>query len=118
MLSTFLSARDKFMLEMHLRQLGFTYSTCGPLTKKKEKMQKLKETADLRHIYQNELDKSCFRHDMAYGDFQDLPRKTASDKVLRDKAFNTDKNPKYDEYVHRITSMVSKFFDKKSSDFY
>ena len=88
MLSTFLSARDTFMLEMHLRQLGFTYSACGPLPKKKEKMQKLKETGDLRHIYQNELDKSCFQHDMAYGDFKDLPRKAASDKVLRDKAFN------------------------------
>ena len=35
---------------------------------------------------------------MPYGDFKDLSRKTASDKILRDKAFNIAKNPKYDEY--------------------
>ena len=51
---------------------------------------------------------------MAYGDFKDLARKTASDKVLRDKAFNITKNPKYDGYQRGLTSMVYKFFDKKS----
>ena len=29
-------AGNKFMLEMHLKQLGFTYSACGPFTKNKE----------------------------------------------------------------------------------
>ena len=48
--------------------------------------------------YKNELDKACFQHDMAYEDFSDLARITASDKVLRDKAFNIAKNPKYDGY--------------------
>ena len=43
------------MPEMHLRQPGFTYSTCGPFTKKKVRIQKFKETGDLRYIYQNEL---------------------------------------------------------------
>ena len=38
---------------------------------------------------------------MAYGDFKDLPKRTASDKVLRDKAFNVSKNPRYDEYQRR-----------------
>ena len=33
---------------------------------------------------------------MAYGDFKDLNRRTAADKVLRDKVFNIAKNPKYD----------------------
>ena len=33
---------------------------------------------------------------MAYGDFKDLPRRTAFDKILQDKAFNIAKNPKYD----------------------
>ena len=51
---------------------------------------------------------------MAYWDFKDLARKTASDKVLRDKAFNITKNPKYDGYQRGLTSMVYKFFDKKS----
>ena len=50
------------------------------------------------YIYKNQLDKACFQHDMAYGDFKDLARRTASDKVLRDKAFNIAKNPKYDGY--------------------
>ena len=44
----------------------------------------------------NKLEKACFQHDMAYGDFKDLARRTTSDKILRDKAFNTAKNPKYD----------------------
>ena len=110
----FLLADDKFMPEMHLTQLGFTYSACGPFTKNKEKIQKFKETGDTSYIYKNELDKSCFQHDMAYGDFKDLKRRTASDKILRDKAFNIAKNPKYDGYQRGLASMVYKFFDKKS----
>ena len=47
---------------------------------------------------QKELDKTCFQHGMAYGDFKDLTRRTASDKILLDKAFNMAKNPKYDRY--------------------
>ena len=64
-------------------------------TKNKERIQKFKETGDTKYIYRNELDKACFQHDMAYGDFQDLARRTTSDKVLRDKTFNTAKNLKY-----------------------
>ena len=52
---------------------------------------------------------------MAYGDFKDLAKRTASDKVLRDKAFNIAKNPKYDGYQRGLASMVYKFFDKKSA---
>ena len=52
---------------------------------------------------------------MAYGDFKDLPRRTASDKILYDKAFNIAKNPKYDRYQRGLTSMVYKFFDKNTS---
>ena len=51
---------------------------------------------------------------MASGDFKDLKRKTFSDKVLRDKAFNVPKNPKYVGYQRGLASMVYKFFDKKS----
>ena len=85
---------DKFMPEMHLRQPGF------------------KQTGDSGYIYKNELDKACFQHDMAYGDFKNLKRRTASDKVLRDKAFNIAKNPKYDGYQRGLASMAYKFFDK------
>ena len=52
---------------------------------------------------------------MAYRDFKDLKRRTASDKILRDKAFNFAKNPKYDGYQRALASMVYKFFDKKST---
>ena len=51
---------------------------------------------------------------MAYGDFKDLERRTASDKFLRDKAFNIAKNPKYDGYQRGLAFMVYKCFDKKS----
>ena len=47
---------------------------------------------------------------MAYGDFIDLTRRTASDKILRDKVFNIAENPKYDGYQGRLDSMVYKFF--------
>ena len=80
----------------------------------KEKTQKFKETEDSRYIYRNELDKACFQYDMACGVFKDLARITASDKVLRDKAFNIAKNPKYERYQRVLASMVYKFFDKKS----
>ena len=80
-LNKILLAGDKFMPIMHLRKPGFTYSTCWPFTKNKERIQKLKETEDSRYIYQNKLDKACFQHDMAYGDFKDLTRRTASDKI-------------------------------------
>ena len=56
----FLLVRDKFMPEIYLRQPGFTYCACGPFTKKKERIQKFKETGYSRYIYQNELDKVCF----------------------------------------------------------
>ena len=52
---------------------------------------------------------------MAYLDFKNFPRRAASDKVLRDKAFNIAKNPKYDRYQRGLPSMVYRFFDKKSS---
>ena len=84
----FLLAGDKFMPEMHLKQPWFTYSACGPFTKNKERIQKFKETGDASYIYKNELDKACFQHDTTHGDFKDLKRRTASDKVLRDKTFN------------------------------
>ena len=110
----FLLAGDKYMPEMYLKQSRFTYSACGPFNKNKERIQKFKETGDTSYIYKNELDKACLQHDMAYGDFKDLKRRTASHKMLIDKAFNFAKNPKYDRYERGLASMVYKFFDKKS----
>ena len=99
---------------MHLKQPGFTYNNRGPFTKNKERIQKFKETGDSRYIYKNELDKACFQHDIAYGDFKDLARRTASDKVLRVKAFIIAKNPKYDGYQIDIPSMVYIFLKKST----
>ena len=113
-INKFLLTGDKFMPERHLKQPGFIYSACGPFTKNEERIQKFKETGDTSHIYKTKLDKACFQHDIAYGDFKDCKRRTASDKVLRDKLFNIAKNPKYDGYQRGLASMVYKFFDKKS----
>ena len=102
------------MPEMHLKQPGFTYSASGPFTKNKEQLQKFKETEDSIYIYRNELDKACFQHNMAYGGFTDLAKRTAADKGLKNKAFNIAKNPKYDGYQRGLGSMVYKFLNKKT----
>ena len=49
---------------------------------------------------------------MAYGNYKGLTRRTVSDKILRDRAFNIATNPKYDGYQRGLASMVYKFFDK------
>ena len=59
--------------------------------KHKEKTQKFKQTGDSQYIYQNKLDKACFQPDISYRDFKDLARRTASEKILHDKAFNIAK---------------------------
>ena len=51
---------------------------------------------------------------MVYGDFKDLTRRTASDEILRDKAFGIAKNSKYDRYQRGLASMVYKIFDKET----
>ena len=66
-------------------------------------------------MFQNELDKPCFQHDMAYGDFKDLTRRTVSDKILRDKAFNIAKNSKYDKYQEGLALTVYKCFNKNTA---
>ena len=67
-------------------------------------------------IYRNELDKTCFQHDMAYGKLKKLSKRTQSDKVLKDKAFKVASDLKYDGYQRGLASMVYKFFDKKFSE--
>ena len=79
-------------------------------TKNKERIQKFKETGDSRYIYQNELYKACFQHDMAYGDFKDLNGSTFADKVLPDKTLNIAEDPKYYRYQRGLVSMVYKLF--------
>ena len=74
-----------------LDKSAFTYSACRQFTKNKERIENFKETGDTNYIYKNEFNKACFEHDIAYGDFKDLARRTASGNVLRHKAFNIAK---------------------------
>ena len=106
-----LLAGDKFMPEIHLRQPQFTYSACRPFTKHEQRIQKFKETGDTN--YKNELDKACFAHDAVYSDSKDLTKRTAADKILKNKAFDIAKDPKDDGYQRGLASMVYKFFDSK-----
>ena len=108
----FLLVGYKFIPEMHLKQLGFTYSACGPFTEIKENIEKFMQTGNINFIYRNDLDKACFQHDMAYGKSKDLVKRTQSDKVLKDKTFKIASDPKYDGYQRGLASMVYRFFDK------
>ena len=63
----------------------------------------------------NELDKACFTHDAAYSDNKDLTKRTVADKILKNKAFDIAKDPKYNGYQRGLASMVYKFFDAKVS---
>ena len=57
------------------------------------KVQKFRETGNLKYIYRNELDKACFSHDAAYSDSKDLAKRTVSDKILKDRAYEIAINP-------------------------
>ena len=76
------------------------------------------QTGDTNYIYKIELDKACFAHAAAYSDSKDLTKRTAADRVLRDKAFNIAKDPKYDGYQRELASMVYNFFDKNQKKRY
>ena len=78
-------------------------------------MKKFLKRGDSRYIYQNELDKACFQHDMAHGDFKDLNRRTIANKVLHNKAFNIAKNPKYERCQRGLPWLAYNSFDKITS---
>ena len=107
---------EKAIPERHLKQPGFTCSACGPFIKNNERIQKFKETGDTNYIYKNELGKACFQNDIAYEAFKELARRTALDKILRDRPFNIAKNPKNDGYQRELASMDYNFFHKKPAN--
>ena len=80
---------------MYLKQPGFTYSACGPFSKNKERTEKFMPIGNTKDIYRDNLNKTCFQHDMAYGSYKDLVKRTVSD-ILRDKTFKISSNPKYE----------------------
>ena len=82
------------MSEMHFKQPGFTYSTCGSFRKQ--------EIQDI----------ACFQNDMAYRYLKGLSRRTASDKLLSDKTCNIAKNSNFNGYQRILTLIVYKFLTK------
>ena len=79
-----------------------------------KEFKKYRETGNLKHLYRNELDIACFAHDAAYSDSKDLAKRTISDKILKDRAFEIAKNCNYIIYQRALASMVYRFLDKKS----
>ena len=71
-----LLAGDKFIPEMLLKPPGLTYGACGLFTKNKKGIQKIMPTGNTDYIYKNDLGKACFQHDMAYGKYKDLAKRT------------------------------------------
>ena len=87
----FLLAGDKFMPEMHLRQPGFTYSTCGSFTRNKQRIQKLcKQEIQIIFTRINWI-KLVFNMICLMANTKTL-KKPQSDKVLKDKAFEIVNN--------------------------
>ena len=66
---------NKVLPELHLKQLGFTYSACGPLTKNRDRIQKFRERGNLKHLYRNELDKACLVHNATNSDCKCLAKR-------------------------------------------
>ena len=101
------------MPELHLRQPEFTYSACGPFTKRRERIKKLRETGNLKYLYRNELDKACFVNDAVYSYSEDLAKRNISDKILKDRAYEIARNRNYDGYQRALASIISKFLIRK-----
>ena len=112
--NNFLLTGDQFLPELHLKQPGFTYSACGSFTKHRKIILKFRETGNLKNLNRNELDKACFAHDTAHSNSKDFTKRTISDKILKDRAFEIARNCGYDGYQQALASMVYKFFGKKA----
>ena len=112
----FLLTGEIFMPELHLEQPKFTYSGCGPFTKHCERIQKFRETGNLKKLYRNELGKACFTLNAEYSDSKDLGKRTISDKFLKERAIYNEiaRNCKDDWYPRALATMVYKVFDKRT----
>ena len=102
-INSFLLTVNKCTPEFHLKQPGFTYTACELFTKYRERIQKFRETGNLKHLYRTEFDKACFAHDAAYSDSKDLAKRTVLDKILKDRAYGI---AGIDGYQRALLSMV------------
>lgn len=80
---------------LHLKKPRFTYSSCEPLTKPRERIKKFKGTANSNNLDRNELDAPL-------PDRKDLANKTFSDKILKDRVYEIARNCKYDGYQRTL----------------
>ena len=103
---------DKFMPKLHLKQSGFTCKACVPFTKHHERIQKPRETGNLKHLHRNELDKACFAHNTGYSESKDLAKRTVSDKILINRTYEIARSCGYDGYQRTLANMVYKISDK------
>ena len=104
----------KSIAELHLKEPGFTKSACRQFTKHRERIQKFRETVNLKHLYRNELDKAFFPRDAAYFDSKDLAKRTILDKILKDRAYEIDRNRNDGGFQRALASIIYKIFDKKT----
>ena len=73
------------------------------------------EKQEIYSIYiEIKLHKACFAHDAAYSDSKDWTQRTISDKIVKDGAYEIDRNRGYDGYQRALVNMVNKVFDKKT----
>ena len=86
-INKFLLTGDKFIPELYLKQPRFTYIACGPFTKHRERIEKFRETGNLKHLHRNKLGKGCFAHHETYSDSKNLAKRTISDKILKNRAY-------------------------------
>ena len=76
------------------------------LLKPRKKYRIKKKKGYSRYNYRNKLDNAYFQHDMAYGDFQDLARRTTCERVLPGEAFNIENYIQCNGYQRKLTSMI------------
>ena len=117
-INRFLLIGDKFMPEMDLwdPKVG-KYSACRPFTRHKQRINDVMNNGKLSHILKNKLTTACFQHDSAYAKYKDRLNRKKSDVVLTNKALEIVMNPRINRYQRGLTSMVYKFFDKRTKGY-
>ena len=97
-INKFLLTREKFIPELHLKQLGFIYSARGSFTNQRQRIQKFRETGNLKHLYRDKLVQVCFAHHATQSDSKDLGKRNILDKILKDRDYEIARNRSYDGY--------------------
>ena len=102
---------EALMSELHLSQQAIAYSSCGPLAKHLERIQKFKNTGDLYSVFKNQLDKVIFVYNAAYADTKDSDKIVVLDKILKNRAYEITSNLHYERYRRRFDMIVYQIFN-------